>query len=331
MKRLSALAMIAVLALPAHVFAQQAEKVYRVAMSFPSPAATLAGPVPTSPALRVFIEAMKARGYVEGRNLILDSRSRFGLDSQGVENHMAEIVRTKPDVIVVDGIDAARSAKKFTSEIPIVMAASVDPVGLGLAHSLARPGMNVTGLVTDVDAGSEEKRMDLFLELLPKTKHLAFVGWKQDWENRWGKAVQDVAVKRGVDVFFAEGGPAGFADALEALKRKKSEAFYVAYSPRTTASTSLFVDFTLKNGIPSSCGITEMAESGCLMAYGQSFKSFFTHAATYVDKILKGAWPGNLPIEQPTRFELVINMKTARALGITIPPALLVRADRVIE
>jgi putative ABC transport system substrate-binding protein len=281
--------------------------------------------------MRAVAEGLKTRGYVEGRNLVFDRRSRFGLDAQGMDNQMADVVRLKPDVIIVDGTSHAVRASKLTSSIPIVMAASVDPVGAGLAQSLARPGRNVTGLVTDVGAGSEEKRVDLFLEMLPKTRHLAFVGWKSDWESPWGKAVQNVALGRRLDLFFAEGNAAGFADALEEIKRKKSEAFFVALSPTTAPFTSLFVDFTLASRIPSSCGVTEMAEQGCLMAYGQSYRSIFTYAVTYVDKILKGANPGDLPIEQPTKFELVINMKTAKALGITIPQLLLVRADRVIE
>jgi putative ABC transport system substrate-binding protein len=179
--------------------------------------------------------------------------------------------------------------------------------------------------------GSEEKRLEIFLELLPMARRLAFVGTKGDLESPWGRAIQSAAAKRRLDLYFAEGTPAGFADALEAVRRRKSEAFFVAASPMTTQFSSSFSEFTLASGIPSSCAITEMAEQGCLMAYGQSFKSFFSYAVTYVDKILKGAKPGDLPIEQPTKFELVINMKTAKALGIKIPQSVLLRADRVIE
>lgn len=324
------MAVLALTSLPPHAFSQAVDKIHRIAISLPSPPAALTAP-PAGGSLLAFLNTLKDYGYVEGRNLILDRRSRYGLDVSGVEDQMADIVRTKPDVIVVDGTGPAVRARKFTSSIPIVMVASVDPVGAGLAQSLARPAWNVTGLVIDVGTGSEEKRMELFLEMLPKTRRLAFVGLKADWENAWGKAVQSVAANRRLDLFFAEGNPAGYADALEALKRRKSEAFFVALSPMTTAFTSSFVDFALSSRIPCSCGIVEMAERGCLMAYGQSVNGFFAYAVKYVDKILKGANPGELPIEQPTKFELAINMKTAKAIGIKIPQSILIRADRVIE
>ncbi len=137
-------------------------------------------------------------------------------------------------------------------------------------------------------------------------------------------------VKR-LDFFFVEGKPSWFADALEALRRRKSEAFFIANSPTTGPFISSFAEFTLSSGIQSSGGVTEMAEQGCLMAYGQTARNFFSYSMAYVDKILKGAKPGDLPLEQPTRFELVINMKTAKALGIRIPQPILIRADRVIE
>lgn len=330
-RRDTLLAILAVGTLPLHAFAQQAERVFRVAISLLSPAATLDGPVPSSGAMRMIVEGLKARGYIEGRNLVFDRRSRFGLDSQGRDDSMADIVRLRPDVIVVDGTADAVRAIKLTSSIPIVMAASVDPVGAGLAQSLARPGRNVTGLVTDVGVAAEEKRLSLFLELLPMVRRIAFVGMKADWESPWGNAIQNAAANRRLDLFFAEGKPAGFADALEAIRRSKSEAFFVAASPTTTQFTLSFSEFTLSSGIPSTCAITEMAEQGCLMAYGQSFKGFFSYAVKYVDKILRGEKPGDLPIEQPTKFELVINMKTAKALGLTIPQSILLRADRVIE
>jgi putative ABC transport system substrate-binding protein len=186
-------------------------------------------------------------------------------------------------------------------------------------------------LAIDVGVGSEEKRLELFLEMLPKVRRLAFVGLKGDWDSAWGKAIQNIVAKRRLDLFFAEGTSAGFADALEALRQKQSDAFFVALSPNTAPFVSSFIAFTLSSGIPSSCGIVEYADIGCLMAYGQSYKSFFTSASTFVDKILKGAKPGDLPIEQPTKIELVVNLKTAKALGIKIPPSILVRADRLVE
>ena len=331
-KRGALLAVLAMAGARLPAFAQTADKVYRIAVYFNQRAASLAGPIPASVLMRAFVETLSTRGYVEGRNLILDRWSSVGLDVPEREKMMAELVRTKPDVIVVDGTGAALHAAKLTSSIPIVMVASVDPVGYGLAQSLARPGRNVTGLALDVGVGSEEKRFDLFVEMLPKARRLAYVGTKGDWEGAWGKAVQAVAAKRRVDLFFAQGQPsAGFADAIDALKREKSEAFFVALSSSTGPYSQLFAKFALANRLPSSGGTTEWADLGCLMAYGQSAVNFFTHGGMYVDKILKGANPGDLPIEQPTKFELVINLNTAKAIGFTVPQSILLRADRVIQ
>ena len=323
-RRDSVLAIIALAGLPLAAKAQQPGKVYRIAV-------IIAGPDPASPGMRAFIQGLKARGYIEGQNLILDRRTIHGLDFPSIDAMMAELVRQKPDVIVTPGTNTSVRAMKAAGGIPIVMAASVDPVGAGLAHSLARPGGTVTGLVTDVGSGAEEKRVEILLELLPKARRIAFVGWKGDWDGRWGKSIQSAMAKRGVDLFFAEGKPSGFAEALEAIKQRKSEAFFVALSTSTWPFSSSFGEFTLLNRIPSSCGVTEMAEDGCLLAYGQSVVSIWTQAVTYVDKILKGTKPGDIPIEQPTKFELVINLKTAKALGIKIPQSLLIRANRVIE
>lgn len=328
-RRNTLLAVLALGTLPLHSFAQQPGKVYRIAVVSSVPTAEITGPAPKAPGIRAFVQGMKARGYVEGQNLNLVRWSSHGLDSAGIDEMVARIVRSKPDVIVVPGTGFAVRAAK--SGIPIVMAASVDPVGAGLAHSLARPGGTVTGLVIDVGSGAEEKRLEILLEMLPKARRIAFVGWKSDWDSFWGKSIQSAAAKRGVDLYFAEGKSSGFAEAFEALKQRKSEAFFVALSPTTMSFSSSFGEFTLLSRIPSSCGITEMADDGCLLAYGQSVASVWTQALTYVDKILKGAKPGDLPIEQPTKFELVVNMKTAEALGIKIPQSVLLRADRVIE
>lgn len=330
-KILVSIAILALGALPFHASAQQAGKVYRVAVNLNMSAATLAGPVPASGAMRALVASLKARGYIEGQNLIIDRWSRLGLDSAAADEQMAALVRQGPDVIVVDSILPAQRAAKVTSSIPIVMVASIDPVGAGLAESLAHPGRNVTGLTTDVGFGAEEKRLEIFHEMLPKMRRLAFVGYQVDWENDWGKGLRSAAEKLRLDFFLAEGKRGSFADAMETVKRERAEAIYIALSPSTGPFNSMFTAFTLANRVPSSCGIVEFAEQGCLMAYGQSYIAFFTQSAIYIDKILKGAKAGDLPIEQPTRFELVINMKTAKAIGVKIPQSVLLRADRLIE
>lgn len=313
------------------VGAQQAGRVYRIALVSSAPAATLAGPLPTSPGPRAFVQGLNAHGYVEGHNLILDRRSRYGLDAAEIDSMMNALLREKPDVIVVPGTSDAVRAVRATRLVPIVMAASVDPVGAGLAQSLTRPGGNVTGMTTDVGTGAEEKRLELLLELLPKARRIAFIGMKGDWESAWGKAIRGAALKRQMELFFAEGKPDGFGEALVALRQRKPDAFFVALSPTTMPYSVSFGEFTLASRIPSSCGLTEMVEQGCLMAYGQSLADIWAHVVTHVDKILKGAKAGDLPIEQPTKFELVINLKTAKALKLNIPQTVMLRADKVIE
>jgi putative ABC transport system substrate-binding protein len=169
------------------------------------------------------------------------------------------------------------------------------------------------------------------LELVPKARRIALVGSKGDWDNPWGKGARNVAARRGVNVFFAEGNSTGFGAALEELRREMADAFFVALTPATFPFSSSFGEFTVAHRIPSSCAISEMADRGCLMTYGLSLVSFWTQAVTYVDKILKGAKPSDLPIEQPTKFELVINLTIANAIGLKVPQSLLLRADRVIE
>jgi len=195
-RRDAALAMLALCAVaePLHAQPQPASKVYRVAVVTHVPAAAL-------PRTRAFdVEQLKALGYVEGQNLVLDLRSLLGIDSQGQDVAVAEMLRLKPDVIAVDGTGAAALVAKATKTVPIVMAASVDPVGEGLAQSLARPSGNVTDLAIDVGTGAEEKRMDVLLETLPKARRVAYVGPRAAWEDPWGKAVQAVAAKHGVSL-----------------------------------------------------------------------------------------------------------------------------------
>jgi putative ABC transport system substrate-binding protein len=306
--------------------AQPAARTYRVAVVTYVPAAAL-------PGTRAFeLSELKALGYVEGQNLVLDLRSLLGMDADAQRAAVAELLDLKPDVIVVDGTSAAVLVAKQTKTVPIVMAASADPVGAGLTQSLARPSGNVTGLAIDVDTGAEEKRLEILLEMLPRARRVAFVGSPVSWEEAWGKAVQRVAAKRGVSLIYVQGqGTVGYADALETVKREKFDALFVANTPAAGRLGRVFGEFSAANRVPSACGITEMVDQGCLMTYGQSGRGFWKQAFVYVDKILKGARPADLPIEQPTGFQLVINLKTAEAIGLKIPQSVLLRADRVIE
>ncbi|MBC5768229.1 ABC transporter substrate-binding protein [Ramlibacter albus] len=271
-------------------------------------------------------------GYVERRNLVLEIRSLLGMDPKEQEAVMADVVRTRPDVIVVAGTNAALRAVKATRSIPVVMWASVDPVAAGLAQSLAHPGGNVTGLVSDVGAGAEEKRMQLLLELVPRARRIAFVGVQPDWTNPWGAAVRSFAAKRGVVLVFAEGtGTSDFSRSVEIVRKEKPDAVFVALSGATSQARALFGRMTVETGIPSVCGIAEMANDACVMTYGQSSVEFIARSMAYVDRILKGANAADLPIEQPTRFQLVINLKLANQIGLQVPSTLLMRADKVVE
>ena len=277
------------------------------------------------------VNDLKALGYIEGQNLVLDLRPLAGIDAEGQDAIVTEVTNLKPDVIIVPGTGTAHRAAKATRSIPIVMVASVDPVGAGLAQSLARPGGNVTGSALDVGTGAEEKRMEILLEMLPKARRIAFVGTQIDWDAPWGKAVRGVAAKRGVSLVLAEGKTNGVTEALDVVKKEKAEAFFVALSPWSGKFSRAFADFTVANHIPSSCGLIEMVDLGCLMGYGQSGAAMWIRVMAYVDKILKGAKPADLPIEQPTTFPLVINLRTAKAIGMKIPQSILVRADSVVE
>lgn len=327
-----ALGLVALLAAPVSARTQQPGKVYRIAIISNAPPAELAGTQPAHPGMRAFVQGLKARGYVEGKNVVLERRSMVGISGPvQYDDMVAELVRLKADVIVVPGTSYAVSATRVARGVPIVMVASVDPVAAGLAQSLARPGGNVTGLTTDVGTGVEEKRLELFLELLPKARRIAFIGLKVDWENAWGSAIRNAASKLGVTLSYTEGKRTGFEEAFEILRKEKPDAFFVALSPTTWPFRSSIGEFTLGGRIPSSCGLTDMAEYGCLMAYGQNIPDIWAYTVKYVDRILKGTKPGDLPIEQPMRFELVVNLKTAKALRIKVPHSILLRADRVID
>jgi putative ABC transport system substrate-binding protein len=292
----------------------------------------MTGPEPVHPLVRAFVQGLRTLGHVEGQNLILERRSAEG-QHERFGDIAAELVRLKVDVIVTFAHPAAQAAKAVTSTVPIVMAVSVDPAGAGLVQNLARPGGNITGLTVYVGPEIEAKRLELLRETLPGVSRVAYLGSKEDkdWESPWGKSVRMAAQGPGVTLVLAEFTPHQFTPAFTLISRARADALFVAASPATYNDRALIVDFAVRTRLPSIFANRESVEAGGLMSYGASNRDNFRRAASFVDKILKGAKPGDLPIEQPTTFELVLNAKTARALGITIPPSLLVRADQVIE
>ena len=335
MKRRELLALLGGVAAiwPLGVRAQQAGKVYRVGLiSVGTPLSEMAGPEPVHPGARAFLQGLRALGYVEGQNLILERRSAEG-QFERFGDIVAELVRLKADVIVTISIPMARAAKSVTATLPIVMGTSGDPVGEGLVQSLARPGGNITGLTNSVGPEIEGKRLELLREMLPRVSRVAYLASKEykEWEGPSGQNVRTAAQALGVTLVLAEFSPNQYTDAFTLISRARAEALFLSQGPTAYADRDLIVDFATRTRLPSSFPYREAVELGGLMSYGVSLADNLRRAATYVDKILKGTKPADLPIEQPTKFELVINLKTAKALGLTIPYALLARADEVIE
>ena len=311
--------------------AQQAGKVYRVALVFTTaPVSEMQGPDPVHPLVRAFLEQLRALGYVQGRNLVFEPRSAEGRFERFREI-LEELISRKVDVLVVNGNDMTRVAKGVTSTIPIVMVFVNDPVSDGLVNSLARPGGNVTGVTGTAGPEIEGKRVELLKEALPKIRRVALLGTKLDWEDSFGKSSQAAARAFQVTLVHAEHTPENYSDAFARIVRDRPDALLVPNSTSNFARRLLIVDFATKNRLPGMYSLRNFTEAGGLMSYGPDFRDQFRRLAVYVDRILKGARPADLPVEQPTKFELVINLKTTKALGLTIPPSLLARADQVIE
>jgi putative ABC transport system substrate-binding protein len=311
--------------------AQQTGKVYRVGLIITtSPASEMAGLDPIHPLVRSFVHALRALGYVEGQNLVLERRSAEGRFERFGEI-AADLIRLGIDVIVVTNILVAKEMKRVTNTVPIVMAGSIDPVGAGVVTSLARPGGNITGFTSNAGPEIEAKRLELFKEVLPDGSRVAFLGLKSDWESPEAEGIRVAARMLGVTLVHAEHTRINYADAFALITRDRAQALFVASQAANYANRQVIVDFALERRIPGIYPWREFVEGGGLMSYGASLPDTFRRAAGYVDKILKGTAPGDLPVEQPTKFELVINVKTAKALGITIPLTLLASADEVIE
>ena len=276
-----------------------------------------------------FREGLRALGYVEGGNVVVDSRGAQGR-AERLPALVRELIGAKPEVIVTFGTAAAEAAKAATTTTPIVMAFAGDPVGTRLVASLARPGGNVTGLslATPELAG---KRLELLKEIVPKLTRLTVLGGLS-WQVEELRQAQQAARALGLTVALVEFTRAeGLDSALGEVSRTRPEALLVLNSALTATHRPRITDFALKNRVPLVSSTSDWAVAGGLMSYAPSLIDSSRRAAAYVDKILKGAKPADLPIEQPTKFDLVINLKTAKALGLTIPRSVLARADQVIE
>jgi putative ABC transport system substrate-binding protein len=305
--------------------AQPAGKVYRVGFLGNSTAAleaNLVGP---------FREGLRELGYVEGRNILIEYRWAEG-KYERFSALIAELIALKVDVIVTAGTPASLAVKKATTSIPLVMVAVGDPVATGLVASLARPGGNITGL-TSIAEELEGKRLELLREVVPKISHVA-VFWNPVnpvFKRALAELQAAAAILRMKVLSLGVRTKEEIEDAFAAIVREQPGALLVLADRLFLYHRARIMDFAAKHRLPGVHAYRELVESGGLMSYGPSYAGMHRRAAYYVDKILKGAKPADLPIEQPTKFELVINLKTARALGLTIPPPLLQRADEVIH
>ena len=278
-----------------------------------------------------FRQGLRDLGYVEGRNVTMEWRWSEGKTDR-LPGLAMELVALKPDVIVASGTQAVRAAKQATSAIPIVMTTSSYPDKIGLVESLSRPGGNVTGL-SNLGPELSGKKLELLKEIAPKASRVAVL-WNptSPVEPLTVKELLTAAAAVGVEIQSVEvRSPDDFSAAFTTLSSSRVHALLALGNPINFRGRHLIADFALRNRLPSVYDERLFVDAGGLMSYAPSFTDSFRRAATYVDKILKGAKPADLPVEQPTKFELVINVKTAKILGLSIPPSLLLRADRLVE
>jgi putative ABC transport system substrate-binding protein len=276
-----------------------------------------------------FRQGLRELGYVEGQNIAVEWRFAEGKRDQ-VPRNAAELVRLKVDVIVTGGATDTRAAKKATTSIPIVMTNEGDPVGAGVVTSLSKPGGNITGLAT-LSHELNGKRLELLKETSPRLSHVIVLGRSTRMETL-RQDTEVVAKSLGIKLQFQEvKEPDDLNHAFESITKARPGALIIGGGPYSTAHRKRIVDFAMKSRLAASYYYREFVEGGGLMSYDTSRSDLSRRAATYVDKILKGAKPADLPVEQPTKFELVINLKTAKQIGLTIPPNMLARADKVIR
>ena len=281
------------------------------------------------PQMQLVHSGLRELGYVAGQNLIVFYRYAEG-NPDRLADLAAALVGEKPDLLLALGGDVAPYAVKATSTIPIVFLSSADPIRLGLAASLARPGGNATGITLLLD-DTASKRLELLKEVVPRVKHAAFL-WNPDHPDNELREAERAAQSLSVRLQLVEMRGSGDVDAaLRAVTDAGCDALYVVSSRQTVLNTSRIVDFATRHRLPLAGGWGAWAHAGGLLSYGPNINDMMRRLVAYVDKVLKGAKPADLPIEQPTKFEFVINVKVAKSIGVDVPPTLLSRADEVIE
>ena len=309
-----------------HVNAQQIEKVVRLGI-------ICGGARCEGRGYDALSEELRRLGWVEGRNLVVDRRAAGG-QQERLPTLATEIVALKPDLIITVAPQPTRAARDAAGHIPIVMVGVADPVGVGLVQSLARPGGTITGFTTLIPGGFGGKQLELLTQALPGATRIAvLINPRNDVAmNIFPRDVPPAAARLGLQLTVIEvSAPDQLEGAIEAAVRQRAEALLVFGDPMFHTPPQRVPELAARAGLPAIYLVREVVEAGGLMSYGPDFEDMFRRAAGYVDRILKGAKPGDLPIEQPTKFQLVVNMKTATALGRTIPPSLLQRVDEVIR
>jgi len=315
------------LAAPFGAFAQQQGKVWRVGFLSQRRVEISDSDYYYGP----FRQGMRELGYVEGKNLLIEWRSAEG-KSERLPGLATELVNLKVDVIVTAATPATSAAQKATTMIPIVMANTADPVGSGFVKSLAHPGGNITGL-SNLVGDVIPKHLEMLLSMVPKlSRVVVLVSPDNSAHATMLKNVQSAAQRTSVKILPMEARTAPEIEkAFSAMAREKAGAVILARDPFFNQQVRQLAELAAKGRLPTISGIREYVEAGGLMSYGPSLADPYRRAATYVDKILKGAKPADIPVEQPTKFEMFINGKTAKALGLKIPQSLLIMADKVIE
>ena len=315
----------AALAWPLLIRAQQLAKIPRIGFLAAVPLATLA------PRTQAFRRGLRELGYIEGENVVIEWRSADGREDR-FPALAAELMRLRVDVIVTAGSSATRAAKEASVTTPIVMMQDGDPVASGFVASLARPGGNITGLST-LFVELYGKQLELLKEAFPRLARIAVLGSSTEPSNaRAFRSMEPVARALGVQLQYLDvRSPDDIETAFRAAKIGRADAILLMSSSVLAAHQTQLIDQGVRSGLPVIVYNRSLVEAGLLMSFSTNSTDLARRAATYVDKILKGMKPAELPVEQPTKFELVINLKTAKALGLTIPPTLLARADEVIE
>ncbi len=325
-RRLLGLLGAALAAAPFSAIAQPAQKLHRIGILDQSSADS--GRLDWWKAFR---ERLRELGYIEGQQVAYESRFVGGKAEQ-VRAFAAELVKLKVDLIVTAGTPAAAAAKQATSEIPIVMTTGTDPVAVGLVKNLARPGGNLTG-VTSITSVLSGKRVELLKVFVPGVSRVGLLLDESNPASRLAaRETEATAAALGMTVIAHDiSSPAGYDDVFKALRHERAQAVIVISSATTFSQRKRLAELAVKHHLAAVTGSREYAQAGGLISYGTDYPHLFRRAAEYADKIFKGARPGDLPIELPSKFELVVNLKTAKALGIKIPQSVLVRADEVIQ